>query len=164
MALFLSFPFLFHQLLLIRGIFFWIDFCPCSKWLGLPFSKYILVLNSLCFLEGLYSALEISLFKDYLTLFLRRCSTWIFAVSQQTPLPVTTVPRLIWFWGTSCHGGVIIFHSWESPLMKSAQSSIFGWFPRKNLLATSDFPFKNVCRLNSISVLGNFSSLTILSF
>lgn len=98
-----------------------------------------------------------------LTMLLHRCSTWIFAVSQQTPLPVTTIPRLIWFWCSFCHGGVIIFHSYKSPLMKSAQSSIFGWFPRKNLLATSNFPFKNVYQLNSISISGNLS-LQIPSF
>lgn len=140
-----------------------IDFCHIPSGLAYHSVKtYWSVLLSA--LEGLYTVVEICPFEDYLRVFLCRCSTWIFAISQQTPLLVTTVPSLIWFWCTACHGGVIIFHSWESPLMKSAQSFISGWFPRKNLLATNNLPFRNVCRLNSISVLGNFLSLKIPSF
>lgn len=137
MALFLGFLFLSCKVPLTSG------YITMQTFLIIP-------ILSLFTIQWIYLSLSLSVFWkgcenfpfQNLPVLLHRCSTWIFAVSQQTSLPVTTVPRLIWFRSTFCHGGIIIFHSWESPLMKSAQSSIFGWFPRKNLLATSNFPFK----------------------
>lgn len=49
MALFWGFLCLFYELRLIRGIYFCTDFCHYSEWLGLPFSKNILVLNAFYF-------------------------------------------------------------------------------------------------------------------
>lgn len=124
---FLAFFCLFYSLSLLRGTYLLTYFCY------IPNVQYVftewLTMVLLSTLEGLYTVLEICPIN--ITVFPFRCIPWIFAISQQTPLSVTAVPSLIWFWCTTCHGGVIIFHSCESTLMKSAQVLSLGGFPGK---------------------------------
>lgn len=128
---FQGFFFPFHLLSLLRGMYTLIDFLSYSKWLGLPFSKETYWLVLLSTVEGLYTVVEICPINDYLTVFLFRCITGIFAVSQQNPLLVTTVPSLIWFWCTTCHG-VLSFFTVENLLWRNQLKVLsLGGFPGK---------------------------------
>lgn len=128
---FQGFFFHFHLLSLLRGMYTLIDFLSYSKWLGLPFSKETYWLVLLSTVEGLYTVVEICPINDYLTVFLFRCITGIFAVSQQNPLLVTTVPSLIWFWCTTCHG-VLSFFTVENLLWRNQLKVLsLGGFPGK---------------------------------
>lgn len=124
---FLSFSFIIFAK---RNVYF-NRFLSYSKWLGLPFSKETYWLVLLSTVEGLYTVVEICPINDYLTVFLFRCITGIFAVSQQNPLLVTTVPSLIWFWCTTCHG-VLSFFTVENLL----------WWNQLKVLSLGGFPGK----------------------